>query len=454
MFHKPHHSVKRREIDMLHGSLVDKLLLFSLPLALTGILQQLFNAADVAVVGRFSSSEAMAAVGSNAPVIGLLVNLFIGVSLGANVVISRCTGQRDAKAVSRAVHTSILVALFSGLLVALLGELIARPLLTAMSVPDSVFPMALAYLRIYLAGMPVILLYNYESAIFRSQGDTRTPLLCLIIAGITNVGLNLFFVRQLGMAADGVALATVISNAVSSLLLFIFLLRSDGLIRVRFRDFRIDRQLLLQMLQIGIPAGLQGMVFSLSNITIQSSINSLGAAVMAGSSASFNVEILPYYVMNAFGQACTTFTGQNVGAGQRDRCRRILRQSLLLAIVFSSAICALIILARYPILRLFNTEEAVLAYGSTRLLFILVAYPVYVVLEVFSGCLRGFARSLAPALITVFGICGTRIFWVLHVFPKNPTFPMLLAVYPISWVISAVIILLYYALVRKKLYTV
>ena len=453
MSHKPHHSVKHREIDMLHGSLVDKLLLFSLTLALTDILQQLFNAADVAVVGRFSSSEAMAAVGSNAPVIGLLVNLFIGVSLGANVVISRCTGQRDAKAVSRAVHTSILVALFSGLLVALLGELIARPLLTAMSVPDSVFPMALAYLRIYLAGMPVILLYNYESAIFRSQGDTRTPLLCLIIAGITNVGLNLFFVRQLGMAADGVALATVISNVVSSLLLFLFLLRSDGLIRVRFRDFRIDRQLLLQMLQIGIPAGLQGMVFSLSNITIQSSINSLGAAVMAGSSASFNVEILPYYVMNAFGQACTTFTGQNVGAGQRDRCRRILRQSLLLAIVFSSAICALIILARYPILRLFNTEEAVLAYGSTRLLFILITYPVYVVLEVFSGCLRGFARSLAPALITVFGICGTRIFWVLQVFPKNPTFPMLLAVYPISWVISAVIILLYYALVRKKLYT-
>ncbi len=207
------------------------------------------------------------------------------------------------------------------------------------------------------------------------------------------------------------------------------------------------------MLQIGVPAGLQGMVFSLSNITIQSSINSLGAAVMAGSSASFNVEILPYYVMNAFGQACTTFTGQNVGAGQRERCRRILRQSLLLAVGFSYAICALIILARYPILSLFNTEEAVLAYGSARLLFILTTYPVYVILEVFSGCLRGFARSLAPALITVFGICGTRILWVLYVFPKNPTFPMLLAVYPISWVISAVIILLYYARVRKKLYT-
>ncbi len=441
-----------RDIDMLHGSLADKLLLFALPLAVTGILQQLFNAADVAIVGRFVGSDAMAAVGSNAPVIGLLVNLFIGISLGANVVISRCTGQGDDDAVSRGVHTAILISLLSGIAVAVAGEIAARPLLTAMSVPDSVFPLALIYLRIYLAGMPVILLYNYESAIFRSQGDTRTPLLCLIVAGLTNVGLNLFFVRVLGMATDGVALATVISNAVSSVMLFLFLLRSDSRVRVRMSAFRIDRQLLVQMMQIGIPAGVQGIVFSLSNISIQSAINSLGADVMAASSAAFNVEIFVYFVMNAFGQACTTFIGQNVGAGQRPRCRRILQLSLLLAILLTVGLSALILLFRYPILSIFNKQEAVLSYGSTRLFIILTTYWTYAVSEVFSGCMRGFGLSLPPALISVFGICGTRLIWVHTAFRASREYVTLMAAYPISWAVTAVILLICYFLMRKKLY--
>ena len=437
---------------MLHGSLADKLLLFAMPLAVTGILQQLFNAADVAIVGRFVGSDAMAAVGSNAPVIGLLVNLFIGVSLGANVVISRCTGQGDERAVSRAVHTAILTALISGGIAALIGELAARPILSSMSVPETIFPMALAYLRIYLAGMPVILLYNFESAVFRSQGDTRTPLLCLIVAGLSNVALNIFFVRVIGMSADGVALATVISNAISSVLLFIFLLRSKGLIRVRFRDFRIDPLLLKQMLLIGLPAGLQGMVFSLSNISIQSAVNVLGPDVMAASSAAFNIEIFVYYVMNAFGQACTTFVGQNVGAGQRARCRTILRISLLLALLFTVVLSGLILLLRVPILGIFNKEEAVIMYGSLRLIYILLWYPFNMLNELFSGALRGFGRSLPPALICIVGICGTRLVWIKTVFAASPTFRTLMQVYPVSWIVTAAILIVVYFLLNKKLY--
>ena len=449
---KHHLFENRHNMDMLHGSLADKLLIFALPLAVTGILQQLFNAADVAIVGQFVGSDAMAAVGSNAPVIGLLVNLFIGISLGANVVISRCTGQGDVRAVNWAVHTAILTALISGGIATLIGEVAARPILSSMSVPETIFPMALAYLRIYMVGMPVILLYNYMSAIFRSQGDTRTPLLCLIIAGLSNVGLNIFFVRVAGMSADGVALATVISNAISSALLFIFLLRSKGLIRVRFRDFRIDPVLLKQMLLIGLPAGLQGMVFSLSNISIQSAVNVLGADIMAASSAAFNVEIFVYYVMNAFGQACTTFIGQNVGAGQRDRCRRIFRISLLMALLFTVVLGGLVLLFRVPILRIFNSEEAVITYGSLRLIYILLWYPLNMLNELFSGALRGFGRSLPPALISMAGICGTRFIWIRTVFPDNPTFNTLMQVYPISWAVTAVILVIVYLFLQKKLY--
>ncbi len=275
---------------MLHGSIWDKLLMFALPLAATGMLQQLFNAADVAVVGRFVGPNAMAAVGSNSAIIGLLVNGFVGISLGANVVISRFTGQGNAEGIGKSVHTSVLFSLIGGVVITLLGELIAPALLGLMSVPDEVFPMALAYLRVYLLGMPVIFLYNFESAIFRSQGDTKTPLVCLVISGVLNVFLNLFFVCVVGMTADGVATATVLSNLVSSALLFVLLRRRKDLIRLEVSRLRIHTDVLGSIVRIGLPAGLQSMVFSLSNMCIQSAINSLGADVMAASSAAFNNE--------------------------------------------------------------------------------------------------------------------------------------------------------------------
>ena len=437
---------------MLHGSLADKILLFALPLAATGILQQLFNAADVAVVGQLVGSDAMAAVGSNAPVIGLLVNLFVGISLGANVVLSRCTGQGDRGGISRGVHTAILVALFAGILLAVTGILFSRPLLVLMGVPESIFPMALAYLRIYMGGMPVILLYNYESAVFRSQGDTRTPLFCLITAGILNVCLNVVFIRVFHMTADGVALATVVSNAVSAAMLLISLLRTEGPTRVRFRDFRIDVPLLKQMLAIGIPAGVQGMVFSLSNMSIQSSINSLGADVMAASSASFNIEILVYFPVNAFGQACTTFIGQNIGAGQKERCRRVIRIALLMGAVSMVIFSTLLIVFRMPVLRLFNGEEAVIGYASARLMAVLPFYFLDLIMELFSGAMRGFGKSLQPALISLFGICGTRLVWVHTYFRAHRDFPSLIAVYPISWAVTAAVLIICYLVMRRTLY--
>ena len=439
-------------IDMVSGSMGDKIIRFALPLAATGMLQQLFNAADVAVVGRFVGKNAMAAVGSNSSIIGLLVNLFIGISLGANVVVSRYTGGRNKEGIRRAVHTAVLVAVLSGLAAALVGELMAAPVLHFMGVPEEVYTMALQYLRIYLAGMPVILLYNFEAAIFRSQGDTRTPLICLFTSGIINVVLNLFFVLGAGMAADGVALATVISNLISSGLMFVILLRTDEDIRIRWSAFRISIPDLKEMLRIGVPAGLQGMVFSVSNMMIQSAVNSLGADIMAASSAAFNVEIMTYYILNSFGQACTTFTGQNYGAVKPERCRRVLKLCLLQGLSATMLISGSLILLRRPLLGLFNADPVVIKYGQIRLVTISFAQILNAFNEILSGNLRGYGHSLGPAVITLLGICGTRITWVMTVFAKYRSFQMLIAAYPLSWAVTALIMTGFYFRIQGKLW--
>ncbi len=440
-------------MDLVHGKMGKKMLLFALPLAVTGILQQLFNAADVMVIGRFVGKEAMAAVGSNSPIIGILVNLFIGLSLGTNVVIAQYTGSGDKEKVSKAVHTSVLVALISGIFVTVFGELIANPLLHLMDVPENVFPMAILYLRIYLLGMPVILLYNFESSIYRSRGDTKTPLICLVVSGVINVCLNLFFVLVCHMTVDGVALATVIANAVSSGLMFFFLLRSKSDIKVRFHCLRISKDVLKRIMQIGIPSGIQGMVFSLSNILIQSAINSLGSDVMAGSSAAFNVEIMAYYVVNSFGQAAATFVSQNYGYGDMDRCKRASVLALLQDEVAGNIVVFTIIAFAPRIIALFNADQVVIMYGAIRLRYLLSAYCVDVLIEVFSGVMRAYGYSLFPALATLFGVCGVRIVWVWTVFRAAPSFQRLMVIYPISWIVTAILlVVVYYWKVRSKVF--
>jgi len=426
-----------KSLDMLNGSLCDKILRYAVPLALTGILQQLFNASDVAVVGHFAGEAAMAAVGCNTPVISFLINLFLGLSLGSNVIISQLTGQGDFEKVSKAVHTSLVISIIGGVLIATFGELLAAPVLRLLYVPDEVFPMALSYLRIYIAGLPVIFLYNFESAIFRSQGKTEKPLFALAASGVLNVILNVFFVVVLHRKADGVAIATVMSNAVSSVILLVMLRRDPGAIRVRFSHLKIEPAILKKIMRIGLPSCIQSCMFPLSNMCVQSAINSLGTLVMAASSAAFNIDSFSFFIINSFGQACTTFVGQNYGAGKEDRCRKTLKYSFLLDGTFTVVMCILIVSFGRPLLHIFNDNPGVIDYGMTRLKILVIGHLFSFQVEVFSGYLRGYGRSALPAVITMASVCGIRLFWVFAVFRFFPTFPVLMTVYPISLGVNA-----------------
>lgn len=439
-----------KKIDMTHGSLWDKILLIALPLAASGILQQLFNAADVAVVGQFVGKEAMAAVGANAPVVNILITMFTGISLGANVVISRYTGRKDKENAENAAHTAILVAVISGFFILVLGQCIARMILEMMSVPSDCLDMAVLYLRVYLCGMPVIFLYNFEAAIFQSQGDTKTPLMCLIISGIVNVILNLFFVIVIGMTVNGVALATVISNGISSLLLFIFLLKGKTPLTIKKQRFHIHADLLKEMLQIGLPAGLQGMVFSISNILIQSAVNSLGTDVVAGSSAAGNLEIIGYFVVNSFSQACTTIIGQNFGANQPERCHKTLMISLVESWIVGGTVSFLIIIFGKQLLRLFNSDPNVIAFGYQRIFWILSFEVINGTIDIISGAMRGYGESLTPALIALVCICGVRIVYIFTYFASHRSFTTLMLAYPISWIITVIVISAAYLIMRKN----
>ena len=438
---------------MLNGRLCSKILIYAVPLALTGILQQLFNASDVAVVGRFAGEAAMAAVGCNTPVVSFLVNLFLGLSLGSNVVISQLTGQGDSGGVSKAVHTSMVISVIGGVVIALIAEVLAAPILHLLGVPEDVYPMALLYLRVYIAGLPVIFLYNFEAAIYRSQGKTEKPLIALALSGVLNVGLNVFFVVVLGRKADGVALATVISNAVSAVILLVMLLHDQTAIRFEFSKMQVDPVLLKKIMQIGIPSSLQSCVFSVSNMCVQSAINSLGTVVIAASSAAFNIDCFSFFIINSFGQACTTFVGQNYGAGKEDRCSKTLKYSFLLDALFTLLICAAILAFGRPLLYLFNDNPEVIDYGIVRLQILVIGHLFAFQVEVFSGYLRGYGKSALPAAITVASVCGIRLIWVFAVFRFFHTFSVLMAVYPISLFVNAaglVIATIVFVKKRKK----
>lgn len=385
-------------------------------------------------------NAAQAAVGSNGPIISLLVNLFVGVSLGSNVVISQFIGSGDEEGIRKAVHTSIVFSLLGGAALAILGLLIAKPVVAAMEVPEDVFDMAVLYLRIYMAGMPVILLYNFESAVYRAKGDTKTPLLILLLSGGINVALNIVFVAVLHMTVDGVAIATVVSNLISSAVLLWLLMREKGPLRVEVGALKADMKTLRRMMRVGVPAGVQGMVFSLANICIQSAVNSLDTVVMAASSAAGYLETFTYSVLNAFGQACTTFVGQNCGAGNVKRCHRGLWVTFAAGYtVFAFTAVALFIFAE-PLLRVFNPDPAVIENGLIRVRCLIAAHIFSLAVEVLSGYLRGFGMSLVPAVCALVFICGIRIVWVYGLFPAHPTFAFLMLSYPVSLAVTAAII--------------
>ena len=429
-------------IDILHGSLWRDIPLFALPVAITGILEQLSNLIDTMMIGHFSpdgGTLGMAAVGSTTPIATLLIMLFVGLSLGANVTIAHAIGAGNRDRANRCAHTAVVLALL-GVVVTILMEIASRPLMQCLSVPPEIFNDALVYLRVYLLGIPAILLFNFEAAVFRSVGVTRMPLMALAISAALNVVLDGIFVAFLGWGAAGVALATVLCYIVSSGFLFTRLLKADEAIRIDPKRLRIDRESVTKIVRIGLPAGIQGSVFSLANILIQTCINSLGAQVVAASSAALALEFVCYSLLNSFSQACTTFVGQNSGAGNLERCKKVLKVALIEDAINTVVMIVLVVWQGRTILTLFSSDAEVLDIAYVRVCTLFPAYVFSMAYENMSGYLRGFGISALPSALTAIGVCGTRFFWALVVFPAHPTFATVMLAYPISFGTTALLI--------------
>ena len=438
------------EMDMCHGPLTGKLLMFALPVMLSGVLQLLFNAADIVVVGRFAGSQALAAVGSNGALINLIVNVFIGVSIGTNVLVARHYGAGEYEEVHKTVHTSILTSIIFGIILIFVGFILARPLLEMMGTPEDVIDLAELYLRIFFVGMPVNMLYNFGSAVLRAVGDTRRPLYFLIFAGIINVLLNLFFVIVLHMGVAGVALATIISQAISAVLVVLCLMRSDGCIKLQLRKLRIYKKKLLQMARIGLPAGMQGAVFSISNVLIQSSVNSFGSVAMAGNAAAGNIEGFIYIAMNSFYQTSLSFTSQNAGAGDYKRVKKVLGLCLGMVTVTGLVLGTLALVVGNPLLGIYSSEADVIQFGILRMSYICISYFLCGLMDVTVGSLRGLGCSITPMIISLTGACAFRVLWIFTVFQWNHSLPALYISYPVSWVITAAAQILCFIVVIRR----
>lgn len=376
-------------MDMLHGSLLNKILLFALPLAASSILQQLFNSVDIAVVGKFASSQALAAVGSNSSVISLMINLFVGISVGASVVIANYIGQRNERGIKNAIHTVSVITLASGGLLLVVGLLIARPILEMMDTPDDVIELAVLYLRIYFLGMPFFMIYNFGAAILRSMGDTKRPLYCLVVAGVINTALNLFLVIVLKMSVAGVAIGTVIANMVSAGMIVYILRHEKGPFRLEYKEIGVSRIELRKMLQIGIPAGIQGMVFSIANVFIQAAINLYGSDAIAGSAAALNYEYYCYFVVSAFSQAAVTFISQNYGARQIERCKKIFRQTMLLSVIACGCLNLFFVWQRRFAISIFTSSPDVYQFAAIRMEIVLLTQALACSYEIAGAALRG-----------------------------------------------------------------
>jgi putative MATE family efflux protein len=438
---------KNSEINMTRGPLLPELLQFVLPLTFSSLLQIAFNAADLIVVGHFGRPYAMAAVGANTALINLIITVLLGLATGGGVLCSRYYGARLEDMVRTTVSSTIVVGLIGGVITGVVGLCLAVPLLELSGSPDEVLPLAAVYLRIYFIGLPAMALYNFAASALRSLGNTKQPLIYLIVAGIINVILNLFFVIVIGIDVAGVAIATVISQCVSGVLTLRFLLRSQDM---KLSDIKLSRSMFTRILKIGIPAGLQGALFSLSNFIIQASVNSFGAAAIAGASASASVEAMLYCPQDAVMQAATTAVSQNVGAQNYDRTRKVCRESLFLGFVITGLMCALAVVFRREVLGLYTSDEAELEYAMARLLILGTTNVLDLVMTVLSGVNRGLGYSLLPAIVTFVGACLLRIVWVYTVFAAVHTLEILYISYPITWTITALAHLVCYFIIRKR----
>lgn len=435
---------------MCNGPLFQKILIFTIPLMLSGVLQLLFNAADMVVVGRFAGSEALAAVGSTSALINLLINVFMGLSIGANVIVARYYGAGKKQEVSQTVHTAITLSLICGILLIGIGVAFSKPLLIWMGTPKDVITHAVLYIRIYFMGMPVMLLYNFGSAILRAIGDTRRPLYFLSVAGVVNVIFNLIFVIVFDLGVAGVAIATDISQLISAILIVRCLMKNDGAVKLHLDQLRIHRDKMMQMIRTGLPAGVQGAIFSLSNVLIQSSVNSFGSVAMAGNTAASNLEGFVYTSMNAFSQTSLSFTSQNLGGGKWKRIAKVA-----IYCVASVTVTGLVLgWSAYGtaswLLRLYSDQTTVITYGILRMQIICTSYCLCGIMDVMVGCIRGLGYSILPMIVSLIGACGFRVFWIFTIFRAQHSLTCLYISYPISWSLTITAHVICYVLIRKK----
>ena len=443
---------KQYEMDMCSGPILRKMLMFALPLMLSSILQLLFNAADIVVVGKFAGDNSLAAVGSNTALTNPLTNLFIGLSIGANVVAARHYGAKAWDDLRRTVHTAMLLSMLSGALLLVLGVIGAEQMLIWMQTPEEVLPLATVYLRIYFLGMISTMVYNFGSALLRAVGDTKRPLYFLLCAGIINVILNLLFVIGFQMDVMGVAIATVISETVSALLVLRCLVKEKGGIHLELRAMRIDRKKMLQILRIGLPAGFQGVVFALSNVVIQSSVNIFGNIVVAGNSAAANLEGFVYMAMNAFYQTTLSFVSQNYGAGEQKRINRIVLLGEACVIVTGTLLGNMVVFFGNDLLQIYSNNPEVIAAGMVRLHYISMIYALCGIMDVMVGALRGIGYSIMPMIVSIVGVCVLRLIWLATVF-QIPEFHKIETVYlsyPVTWILTSLVYIVFFVWIRIR----
>lgn len=441
------------EIDMCSGSVLKKMLIFTLPLMLSGVLQLLFNASDIIIVGRFAGDNSLAAVGSNSALINLLTNLFIGLSIGANVIAARHYGAGEVKELSKTVHTSMLIGAVSGVILAVVGFFFATGILELMKTPEEVLSLASTYLKIYFIGMPSLMIYNFGSALLRSIGDTKRPLFYLSFSGVVNIILNLIFVIAMKLDVAGVAIATVISETISAVLVVRCLMHETGGIRLIPSELRIDKKKAAEIFRFGIPAGLQGVIFSLSNVVIQSSVNLFGSTVVAGNSAAQNIEGFVYVAMNSFYQSAISFTSQNYGAKKYERLTKILGCALGCVVVTGVVLGFTGLLFGKSLLSLYTTGSDTIEAGLVRMRVIFKVYFLCGIMDVMVGALRGIGYSIMPMIVSLIGACGIRLLWIATVFqiPEYHTIRSIYLSYPVSWTITIIAHVVCYIIVRKKL---
>lgn len=440
------------EIDMCNGSILDKLVSFSIPLMLSGILQLLFNAVDIIVVGQFTGNEALAAVGSTTALINVFVNLFIGISLGASVLAARFYATGQEKEMSETVHTSITLALISGIAMGIIGVIAAKGVLELMDTPDNVLNLSTLYMRIYFMGMPFFMLYNYGAAILRAVGDTKRPLLFLIISGATNVVLNLLLVIQFHLGVAGVAIATVISQCISCILVLRCLYLSDGSYQLRFNKLGMKTRYVKQIFQIGIPAGIQSTIINFSNVLLQSSVNSFGSVAMAGYTAANNILGFLYVSVNSITQACMSFTSQNYGVRKFKRMDKVLLECLGLTVIVALVLGGGSYLFGAELMHIYTKSTNVIECGIDIMLYTTVTYFLCGIMDLLPGALRGMGHSTVPMILSVIGTVGTRIVWIYVIFPCHRSLDFLFISYPVSWLLTIVMQVICFYFVRKKVH--